>query len=85
MLSRADYQKLGISYINLGEEIDRVSYFASSLNQKLESLKRILPNLVPVPETSQSNGIVGSIAVDADYLYVCVEENVWKRLPLREL
>lgn len=85
MLSRTDYQKLGVPYVNQGEESDKINYFASTLNSKLESLRNILPNLVSVPESSQSNGAVGSIAVDADYIYVCTETNLWKRISLKEL
>jgi hypothetical protein len=35
--------------------------------------------VVPVPVTSTSPGQVGNIAVDTDYIYVCVASNTWKR------
>jgi hypothetical protein len=37
---------------------------------------------VSVPATSTSSGKVNNIAVDANYLYVCVAENTWKRISL---
>ena len=36
----------------------------------------------PVPTTSTSAGTSGSIAVDANYLYVCVGVDLWKRMAL---
>jgi hypothetical protein len=35
-----------------------------------------------VPETSAGQGIQGQMATDGNFLYVCVENNSWKRLPL---
>lgn len=32
-----------------------------------------------VPATASSDGTAGSIAYDADYVYVCTAENTWKR------
>ena len=37
---------------------------------------------VSVPETSTSSGKVNNIAIDANYLYVCVAQNTWKRIAL---
>lgn len=40
---------------------------------------------VATPETipySNSGGFKGDIRWDNDYLYVCIENNVWKRMPL---
>ena len=37
---------------------------------------------VSVPATSTSSGKVNNIAIDANYLYVCVAENTWKRITL---
>jgi hypothetical protein len=34
------------------------------------------------PVTSTSNGIPGQLAFDADYIYVCTDNNVWKRANL---
>lgn len=38
--------------------------------------------LAAVPATSTSDGVQGQIALDADYVYYCVQPNVWKRSAL---
>lgn len=38
-------------------------------------------SFVNVPSTSTSSGLTGQVAKDADYLYVCVSTNSWKRIP----
>lgn len=35
---------------------------------------------VPAPRTAKATGIPGQIAYDANYLYVCVGENEWRRI-----
>lgn len=35
-----------------------------------------------VPESSTSTGSVGDMAIDQDYLYICVADNTWKRIGL---
>jgi hypothetical protein len=35
-----------------------------------------------VPSNSSSNGLAGTVAYDANYLYVCVGTNTWKRTAL---
>jgi len=35
-----------------------------------------------VPANSTSIGIAGTIARDSDYLYVCVANNLWKRVSI---
>jgi hypothetical protein len=35
---------------------------------------------VPVPASSTSVGIVGQVAFDDTYLYICVSTNQWKRV-----
>lgn len=37
---------------------------------------------VSVPTSSTASGKVNSLAVDANYLYICVAENTWKRIAL---
>lgn len=34
------------------------------------------------PANSTSNGIVGQITYDSNYIYVCTANNVWTRTPL---
>jgi len=38
--------------------------------------------MVPVPATSSAAGVVGQIAQDGTYLYVCTAANTWKRAAL---
>lgn len=40
------------------------------------------PALVAVPLSATAEGTVGQIAMNADYLYVCVNVNTWKRVAL---
>ena len=37
---------------------------------------------VGVPATSTSTGIVNTIAIDTNYLYICVATDTWKRVAL---
>ncbi|MGD0511264.1 MAG: hypothetical protein ABSA33_05485 [Candidatus Micrarchaeaceae archaeon] len=37
-----------------------------------------------VPKHAASQGTKGSVAHDGDYLYVCVDTNIWKRTPKLE-
>lgn len=39
-----------------------------------------------VPTTGSHNfGVRGQICIDGNYLYVCVADNTWKKIPLQEL
>jgi len=40
------------------------------------------PALVAAPLSATAAGTVGQIALDANYLYVCVNTNTWKRVAL---
>jgi hypothetical protein len=35
-----------------------------------------------VPSSSTSTGLVGDYAADTSYLYICVSNNNWRRVPL---
>lgn len=37
---------------------------------------------VEPPSSSDSTGVVGQLAFDSNYFYVCVGENLWKRTQL---
>lgn len=34
-----------------------------------------------IPETSTDTGKAGTISYDQNYLYICVSDNVWRRIP----
>lgn len=40
------------------------------------------PALVSIPATANSTGLVGQVSFDANYFYVCVNTNTWKRVAL---
>ena len=40
------------------------------------------PALVPAPASATATGVVGQVAFDAQYFYVCVNTNAWKRVAL---
>ena len=37
---------------------------------------------VAAPASSTSTGIAGQIAYDANFLYICIGTNLWRRVPL---
>jgi hypothetical protein len=40
--------------------------------------------LPSAPATSSDTGAFGNMAFDADYLYVCVAVNTWRRMPISD-
>ena len=74
--------------------LNRVSYaggdslsldFTSNIYQvddMVEFVGYISPQLIDVPTTSSSFGFLGAFAVDTNYLYVGVGTNSWKRITL---
>lgn len=84
-MTKSQARKLGLQYVNLEEEKSKIDTFATNLNTNLTELQANTPKLVPPPENSSSPGSPISIAVDNNYLYVCTEENLWKRINLNEL
>jgi len=40
------------------------------------------PALVAAPLSATATGSVGQVALDANYFYVCVNTNTWKRIAL---
>lgn len=40
------------------------------------------PALVAAPASATSTGVVGQVSFDAQYFYVCVNTNTWKRVAL---
>lgn len=57
----------------------------TTANVKTVNTSVFVANLVlsnSVPANSTSNGTVGTIRWDSDYVYICVSNNVWKRATL---
>jgi hypothetical protein len=38
------------------------------------------PGFTSVPAHSTSTGVIGQMAHDTDYIYICIEQNRWKRI-----
>jgi hypothetical protein len=52
------------------------------LNNSLDYLDTKLGPWVTAPSTASSTGVVGQVAKDTNYLYICVATNTWKRVGL---
>jgi len=46
------------------------------------SAVRLNPSMSDAPNTATSAGVAGDIRFCTDYIYVCVNNNVWKRTPI---
>lgn len=58
---------------------------AGNPSVRTAALSTISANLVlsnTVPEIANSAGIAGTVRYDANYVYVCVANNTWKRVSL---
>jgi hypothetical protein len=51
-----------------------------TVNANIFAANLVISNTVPA--NSSSSGLVGSIARDTNYIYVCVANNTWKRAGL---
>lgn len=43
----------------------------------------LLPNFVP--QSSTSAGVAGELRWDSNFLYLCVSQNLWKKIPLSNI
>jgi len=69
-------QSSRLKYLRVG--IDKLSLKNSTVEiQQGDSLVLVAP-----PESNNSEGAVGNVAFDDDYMYLCVTENKWKRAPI---
>ena len=41
-----------------------------------------ISDAIPVPTSSTSLGVKGTVTFDSNFQYVCVNTNLWKRIPL---
>lgn len=44
----------------------------------------VIPTWVTVPASSTAPGTAGNIAYDANYFYVCVAANTWRRVAIND-
>jgi hypothetical protein len=56
----------------------------SNVSSASKTLGDVITNVeyVSVPASSTATGKVNQLAADANYLYICVSENTWKRIAL---
>ncbi len=85
MLTREQCKKLGLRYIDLASEKNKIEFFASQLTEKMDLIAESLPVISAPPEGASFEGASGRIAVDNEYLYICTETNIWRRVKLNEL
>jgi hypothetical protein len=67
-----------ISTINNGETLSSVR---SKLNANFSSLNG-KTELVSAPASATASGVVGQVAIDTTYIYICTATNTWVRAPL---
>ena len=75
---RTNFQNIRNNFVTARSEI-------TALQSNVETILTTIDTVVTantVPETSSSIGTKGQLAVDTDYLYVCVGTNLWKRITL---
>lgn len=67
----------------MGDPVNTVKESSnSSIKTRLTSVETSLAtkiDKVDVPSDATSSGTVGEIAIDSNYIYVCVATNTWKR------
>lgn len=78
----SDFARPGELFIN--EPLNKLYYCDSTTGivSELTTPTEAYPNLVAAPVAADSIGEAGQIAYDADFVYVCIAENIWKRSPL---
>lgn len=79
---RTRYKYSGADYISLSLNFDAKTYSSGVSTATLAFDTYVDPQVVAVPATATSTGRLGEIAVDADFLYVAVSANSWKRIAL---
>jgi hypothetical protein len=68
-----------------GDIIPSVTNFLQTNNVNISAISTTHITLLTsqtIPVLSSDNGITGSIKWDSDYLYICINENTWKRVAL---
>ena len=71
---------MALDRTGLGKRGELIGPFVVQLFNEVERLQQ--PNgLVEVPQSPDSPGQKGQIAVDQRYLYICYETNKWGQIP----
>ena len=66
----------------LAEDKSTVNFPHAQLLIALQRSASVAPQIATVPATATASGQAGSLAFDANFLYVCVANNSWKRVAL---
>ena len=62
---------------NWDVEINNAFY---ALEDRIDALRGW--ELVAIPASATSTGVIGQIAISSTHLYICVSTNVWRRVSL---
>lgn len=85
MLTQNQCRKLGLPYIDLETEVEKIEFYQQDLISQLDNLKQSTPKFtLPPTNLNFSDGSVGEIAVDDEYVYIYNQNNVWRRIKLNE-
>ncbi len=74
----------GTDPLNLGQD-DIPALSATKINQDVLSdavIPTTIPRFVTAPTTASDTGVVGQMAYDINYFYVCVDTDTWRRTAL---
>jgi hypothetical protein len=62
---------------NWDVEVNNAFY---ALEDRIDALRGW--ELVAVPASATSTGTIGQVAIDTEFLYLCVSTNVWRKVTL---
>ncbi len=79
----SDYSAANHIYTNAYHFYGKGNY-PSFFGGRVEALNFKLSALNTAPATSTSAGTTGEIRIDANYIYICVATNTWKRVALND-
>lgn len=80
----AFFDKMGLGYAN-GDAIPTLTVgkikVKTGANLTLDADRIVIPNSV-TPASAAATGVAGTIAWDANFIYVCVATDTWKRIAI---
>jgi hypothetical protein len=81
-LANATAPSVDVSFNVMNATANNFATFGFSGKNKTFSTPGLVITTSTPPATATSFGVKGTVTYDADYVYVCVDDNVWKRSPL---
>ena len=73
-----DFSKTGITHYGIYQNNTADNIFSGTVS----TTKYKLSALNTAPSSSTDTGVTGEVRFDANYMYLCVSTNTWKRSPL---